>query len=156
MKFCQLRRRIIFPFRATLGSAGFDFFACDDIVLFPNEVTEIETGIALKEVPSTVYGKFESRSSLARANVQVVGGIIDGDYEGELRVMLRNYGTDVYVIEKGRAYAQLVFNTFMADNIAYVSCIPAEAVSQRSVANTVRGENGFGSSDKREGEEQNE
>ena len=36
---------IIFPKRATIGSAGYDFFAPVDITLAPNETITVPTGI---------------------------------------------------------------------------------------------------------------
>jgi len=95
------------PRRATNGSAGFDIYAPDPIVLLPGMPVKVETGLQLF-VPDGLVGKLESRSSLAIRGVLVLGGVIDSDYQGEISVLLTNVSCVPVTIPGGHACAQLL------------------------------------------------
>lgn len=42
------------------------------------------------------YGQLSTRSSMAKKGLIVVGGVIDPDYQGEIKVVLINLGPDPY------------------------------------------------------------
>lgn len=72
------------PFRATAGSAGYDFFAPCDIVLEPGQTVKIPTGIRCKMENGWVLMCFP-RSGLGfkfRLQLNNTVGIIDSDYYG--------------------------------------------------------------------------
>jgi dUTP pyrophosphatase len=101
-----------------------------------NEIKLVSTGIAVA-VPEGYEAQLRSRSGLALKGVFVLNspGTIDSDYRGEIKIILANFGSDVFHIEKGDRIAQLV--------IAPV--IRAELVDVNSLDFTVRGGGGFGS-----------
>lgn len=70
------------PQRATLGSAGYDFFAPVDIILDPGKTIKIPTGIRVKIEDGWVL-KCYPRSGLGfkfRMQLNNTVGIIDSDY----------------------------------------------------------------------------
>ena len=70
------------PRRATVGSAGYDFFAPYDFTLAPGETAKIPTGIRVKMEDGWVLMLFP-RSGLGfkyRVQLDNTVGIIDGDY----------------------------------------------------------------------------
>lgn len=85
------------PRRATLGSAGYDFFLPYAITLKPNEVIKIPTGIRVEMQEGWVLQLFP-RSSLGftyRLQLNNTVGIIDSDYfysdnEGHIFAKLTN------------------------------------------------------------------
>lgn len=117
------------PKRATVGSAGYDFFAPYDFILEPNESITIPTGIraymqegeVLKIYPRSGLG-FKYFARLAN-NV----GIIDEDYfysdnEGHIFIKIRNEGDRVLTIKQGEAVAQGIFQPFLiADDDDFTS-----------------------------------
>lgn len=77
------------PTRATPGSAGLDIYAPHAFSLEPHQRAVIPTGLAIQSPPGT-YLRLAPRSSLARKEIDIVGGVIDGDYVGELAVIVYN------------------------------------------------------------------
>jgi dUTP pyrophosphatase len=62
-------------------------------------------------------------------------GTIDSDYRGEVRVILINHGREPFTIRHGDRIAQIVF----------APAARARFVSQQAIAESARGDGGFGS-----------
>lgn len=135
------------PCQSRSGDVGFDLYPVEDVTLEKRSVTKVHTGVYLADEPPriesrTTFLKIEGRSGLALKGVFPVGGIVDPTYRGELVVLLHNSASDDYVIEKGKACAQLVLYSVLTsdDGVVFVSTDESKS--------SVRGESGFGSSDK--------
>ena len=105
------------PKRATVGSAGYDFFAPYEFTLKPGEEITVPTGIRAEIDPSYVLMIFP-RSGLGfkyRLSLNNTVGIIDSDYfnsdnEGHIMVRLTNCSTDkTLTVEAGKGFAQGIF-----------------------------------------------
>ncbi len=60
-------------------------------------------------VPEGTYGRVAPRSGLAHKNfIDVGAGVIDRDYRGNVGVILFNFGTSVFKVNKGDRIAQLI------------------------------------------------
>lgn len=97
----------------------------------------VSTGIKM-EIPEGYYGMIAARSGLAVKNKIDVGispGIIDADFRGELKVLIRNYGEHDFEIKRGDRIAQLVL----------IPYLKAEIVEVEKLSDTTRGNGGFGS-----------
>ena len=71
-------------------------------------LVSIYTGIAIK-LPPNCFGRIAPRSGLALKNgIDVLAGVIDEDYRGEIKVLLINHGQEDFVINSGDRIAQLV------------------------------------------------
>lgn len=131
----------VLPVRATEGSAGYDLCAClkEEQVILPGETVMIGTGIAIG-IPSPDCAAFlYARSGLASKNGIAPAncvGVVDSDYRGEIKVPLRNWGSQLFVVHHGDRIAQMV--------LAPVYLPVLEEVSQ--LDGTKRGQGGFGSS----------
>ncbi len=110
---------VILPKRATVGSAGYDFFAPFSFSLKSGETIKIPTGVRVKINPGWVLCIFP-RSSLGfkyRLTLNNTVGIIDSDYffadnEGHIFIKMTNCGDTELSVEKGKAFAQGVFMPF--------------------------------------------
>ena len=112
---------IIFPKRATVGSAGYDFFAPVDITLAPNETITVPTGIRAKINEGYVLLIFP-RSGLGfkyRLQLDNTIGVIDADYygaknEGHIMIKITNDTKEnrTLTIPKGTGFAQGIFMSF--------------------------------------------
>jgi len=127
------------PSYETTASAGLDVRANIDapIELKPLERALIKTGLFL-EIPEGYECQVRPRSGLAYKNgITVLNspGTIDGDYRGEVGVILINLSNETFVINDGERVAQLVFAEFKQ----------AEWVQADVLSDTERGEGGFGS-----------
>jgi dUTP pyrophosphatase len=100
------------PFYATPGAAGMDllYTGYEEVVIKPFERKLLPTGIAI-ELPEGYEAQVRPRSGLAlKHGITVLNtpGTIDGDYRGEIKVILVNLGSDDFVIRRGERIAQLV------------------------------------------------
>jgi dUTP pyrophosphatase len=132
-------RGLPLPLGATAGSAGSDLSAAIDesVVLAPGKSALVPTGFAV-EIPRGWEAQVRPRSGLAlRHGVTVLNspGTIDSDYRGEVAVVLINHGIEPFHIARGDRIAQMV-----------ISRVPSvEWVEAESLAESERGEGGFGS-----------
>lgn len=130
-----LRDNAHLPTRGSPYAAGLDLYSCEDTVLRRYGTTLVPIGISVA-LPDGSYGRIASRSSLAIADVEVGAGVVDNDYRGEIKVLLRNFGERM-VLKAGSRIAQLIISPILS----------LEAVSVAALGTTERGAGGFGSSD---------
>ncbi|HWE10241.1 MAG TPA: dUTP diphosphatase [Solirubrobacteraceae bacterium] len=139
LRVMRLDARAQLPTRAHPADAGLDLHAFEAAVLEPGERASIGTGIAV-EIPAGNAGLVLPRSGLAaRHGISVVNapGLIDAGYRGEIRVLLLNTDPrERFEVAPGARIAQLVV----------IAVEPAVAVDVESLAESVRGAGGFGSS----------
>jgi dUTP pyrophosphatase len=135
----KLRDGATLPTRAHEGDAGLDLYACDSAHIGPGERWGVGTGIAV-EIPAGHAGLVLPRSGLARQHgISLANspGLIDAGYRGELTVLLLNNDpADVFRVAPGDRIAQLVV----------VPIALAEPLEVEGLAESARGEGGFGSS----------
>ncbi|MBQ9184226.1 MAG: dUTP diphosphatase [Neisseriaceae bacterium] len=101
------------PQYATTGSAGLDMRACIDapITLKSGESALIPTGLAIHLADPNMAAVLLPRSGLGHKNGIVLGnlvGLIDSDYQGEVKVSLWNRSNTDFVIEPFARIAQMV------------------------------------------------
>ena len=135
----RLRNDATLPVQSYAGDAGLDLAACGRHEVGPGERAVIPTGLAL-EIPEGYGGFVLPRSGLAARNgitLLNAPGLIDAGYRGEVQVVFHNTDREeTFVVEPGMRVAQLV-----------VLPVPDLALVEREeLAQTERGERGFGSS----------
>lgn len=135
----KLDPNAVLPERKSDGAAGYDICCLEKrVILPPNSHKLVSTGLSFT-VPEGTYGQLASRSGLSVKGVSVGAGVIDRDYTGEVKVLLFNHTSEkVYLNEKDRI-AQLIIKKIELPVVEEVD----------SLETTVRGENGFGSTDKK-------
>ena len=135
----KLKPEAVLPSRAHEGDAGLDLYACEAAHIGPGERWSVGTGVAV-EIPEGHAGLVLPRSGLAKKHgIALVNapGLIDSGYRGELRVLLLNTDpAETFRVEPGDRIAQLV--------IAPIAL--AEPVEVDVLAESARGDGGFGSS----------
>ncbi len=117
--------------------AGMDIRAISGAVLEPYIPQCIATGLAL-EIPSGYEVQIRPRSGLALKHAITLPNspaTIDPGYRGELKIILLNLGVSAYEIHAGDRIAQMVVARYE----------PVEW-EESELADSVRGEGGFGSS----------
>ena len=137
----RLGQDIPLPTYATAGSAGLDLRACleQPLQLAPGETQLLPTGMAIYIADPNYAATILPRSGLGHKHGIVLGnlvGLIDSDYQGELKVSCWNRGCDHFTIEPGERIAQLVI----------VPVVQADFTLVEEFAETARGTGGFGSS----------
>ena len=131
----KLVAHAIAPMRATEGSAGYDLSSAVDAVIPPNGRLAVSTGISIG-LPEGTYGRVAPRSGLAfKYGIDVLAGVIDFDYRGEVKDILYNSGDQHFFIKTGDRIAQLIIEKIETPDVAVVL----------EIDDTVRGAGGFGS-----------
>jgi dUTP pyrophosphatase len=121
-------------------AAGMDLYASNQekITLEPGDIKLIPTGIRIA-IPEGYEVQIRARSGLAlKHGLSLVNGIgtIDGDYRGEIKVIIVNLGKKAYTINFGERIAQMVVKKYVAAEFQLVEMLEE----------TERGEGGFGHS----------
>jgi dUTP pyrophosphatase len=123
------------PRRESHGAAGYDLSSAVDVTIPPGSRAVVSTGIAIA-VPEGTYGRVAPRSGLAaKHGIDVLAGVIDEDYRGEVGVILLNTDSTAFSIAAGDRIAQLVLEKIETPLVAVVT----------DLGSTARGGGGFGS-----------
>ena len=106
---CQLESKEFLPRRANRTDAGADLMSKEDLEIYPGEQKLVGTGVATK-IPEGYAGFVFNRSSQGKKGITIPHsvGVIDADYRGEIKVLLKNISDDPYKITRGDRIAQLV------------------------------------------------
>jgi dUTP pyrophosphatase len=147
IKFKLLTQTARLPVMNHETDAGIDIFSDEGFEIPPKERHMFSTGVcwepyfdAREQTVSylfKMYMQIQGRSGLASKNgIAVLGGVIDQDYRGEIKIILVNTGDDWVKVNKGDKIAQGVVHF-----TPHVQIKMDDTISQ-----TARGGNGFGSS----------
>lgn len=141
IKTHKIKDTAILPTYGTNYSAGLDLYACidNDVTINPNAIVLIDTKLII-EIPTGYYGAICSRSGLTLKHGIIVPnapGVIDSDYRGEIKVILHNISDTPFTIVYGMRIAQMIIMKY--ENVSFEEC------KLDKISETVRGENGFGS-----------
>jgi dUTP pyrophosphatase len=112
---CLVSKGAKLPQRQHHYDAGADLFAWmpeelnQEIEIYPGDQKLIDTGIAVK-IPHGFVGLVYNRSSQGKKGIQIPHsvGVIDAEYRGNIKVLLKNIGEDPYKIQCNDRIAQLV------------------------------------------------
>lgn len=146
----------IIPRRSKDDDAAYDLFCVERVVIKPMERKIIPTGISI-EIPQGYYGRIAPRSGLAiTEGIDVLAGVIDSNYRGEIGVVLINLNLPENLLVKDEALGiynhlfdsanSVVLNK--GDRIAQLvieRCFSAEWIEVDDLSETEREDGGFGS-----------
>jgi dUTP pyrophosphatase len=136
IKFKKLNKDAKIPTIAYADDAGIDLYADETVTIYTDNVKIIKTGIAV-EIPPKHVGFIKERSGLSiKYGYNILAGVIDAGYRGEIGVVVKNTDMSPLKITKGTKIAQLVI-------------LSKPIVTLREVNNlseSERGQKGFGSS----------
>ena len=126
------------PTFATSQSAGMDLRAnlTEPVVIHPMERKVILTGLHIA-LPDGYEAQIRPRSGMAlKKGITVLNtpGTIDGDYRGDIGVILINLSNQDFIVENGDRIAQMVIAKYEQPEFELVN----------ELDETERGEGGFG------------
>jgi len=135
IRFKQLDSRAVLPKRGSVLAAGLDVCAIENLEIAPKQRVMARTGLAVA-IPQGFYGRVAPRSGLAAKNgLDVLAGVIDSDYRGEVCCLLYNTGDETITLLAGSKICQLIVEQI----------ITPEAEWATDLDETARGAGGFGS-----------
>jgi len=105
---------IALPSYATDGSAAIDLRAClkKQIEIQPGETVLVGSGIAINIKDPNLVGIIVPRSGLGINKGIILAntmGVIDSDYQGEIKIGLFNRGQNQYTIKPAERICQMLF-----------------------------------------------
>lgn len=135
----KLSENATIPTQGTSFAAGYDLYAAEDAVVVCGTRKLIKTNISMEITPG-YYGRIAPRSGLAHKNgIDVLAGVIDSDYRGDIGVILYNTDKNIdFTVKKGDRIAQIIFE----------ACYTATLNNVDNLDNTLRQAGGFGSTGK--------
>lgn len=135
LKFLRLHPAAKLPTRGSREAAGLDLYSIEAATLEPGARAAVRTGLSVA-IPAGFYGRVAPRSGLAvNYGLDVLAGVIDSDYRGEIICAIVNHGREACTIEAGQRVAQLIIEAI----------ITPDAVWADALDETARGAGGFGS-----------
>jgi dUTP pyrophosphatase len=135
LSFKQLDSRAKLPSRGTAFSAGLDIYSIAEVRIEPKQRCLARTGLSVA-IPAGFYGRVAPRSGLAVKNgLDVLAGVIDSDYRGELCCALYNSGDETIVLPAESKICQLIIEKIITPTPVWADDLDV----------TSRGEGGFGS-----------
>ncbi|MFA7298340.1 MAG: dUTP diphosphatase [Candidatus Absconditabacterales bacterium] len=133
--FQKLSEKAKVPSQATFSDAGYDLFSVEAHTLKPGERKLYKTNISTA-IPHGYYGRIAPRSGLAyKHGIDVLAGVIDSGYRGDIGVILINFGTEEFVVNEGDKIAQFIIE----------KCHYIEWQEVNELPESQRGEGGWGS-----------
>jgi dUTP pyrophosphatase len=135
LRFMRLHAQARLPTRGSRDAAGVDLYSIESVRIPARGRASVRTGLAVA-IPVGFYGRVAPRSGLAvKHGLDVLAGVIDSDYRGEILCALINHGDEPFEIEAGMRIAQLIIE----------SIVLMEPVWSDDLSETERGSGGFGS-----------
>jgi dUTP pyrophosphatase len=136
LKFRKLHPKATLPSRGSANAGGLDIYSVEKLIIKSGERKTIRTGLALA-IPNEYYGRIAPRSGLAlKFGIDVLAGVIDSDYRGEIICILINLGEQDFKVDVGDRVAQLILEKIII--------LKPEWDDQLTI--TARNDDGFGSS----------
>ena len=124
------------PLKAYTDSAGYDLFADETVEVLSNSRAVVSTGLKMK-IPKGYFGQISPRSGLAfKDGIVAFNGTIDSGYLGIVYVLLFNFSSKDFLVEKGNRIAQMIFKK--CENVSFSL--------EYLTFDSERGVKGFGSS----------
>lgn len=136
VQFKKCNSIAIIPSYAHQGDSGMDLFSVEeDISFFPSQVKVLRTGLNII-LPDGYEAQIRPKSGLASKGLIAVLGTIDNGYRGEIKVVLKYDGSQMFKVSKLSKIAQIVIQKIESFEIEEVFEIDDK---------TSRGIGGFGS-----------
>jgi dUTP pyrophosphatase len=103
------------PTRGSDESAGLDLHTVDSVTIPPGHRALLKTGLSMS-MPKGYVGLIWPRSKLAaKMGIDVLAGVVDSDYRGEVMISLLNTGLDTVEIRTGDKVAQMIIQRHYSD-----------------------------------------
>ena len=92
-----------------LNSAGYDLFANETVKVFAGSRSLVTLNLRMV-IPRGYFGRISPRSDFAlNQDIIAFSGTIDSGYTGIIYVLLFNFSTNNFLVEKGNRIAQMIF-----------------------------------------------
>ncbi|KAG6514693.1 hypothetical protein ZIOFF_025063 [Zingiber officinale] len=135
LKVQRISSSAVLPKRKIEGFAGYDL-AINREQFVPKKDKSLLT-ICI-QIPKGTYARIAPRSSAALRGLIIMGGVVDEEYRGEVKIIAYNITNKYVYLQKHECIAQLILERIATPEVQEVPCLEI----------TARGVQGFGSTTK--------
>ncbi|KAG6496104.1 hypothetical protein ZIOFF_043952 [Zingiber officinale] len=125
------------PVRSPTGAAGYDISITHAQDIPAKDKSLLFTGLCI-QIPKNTYARIAPRSSAAIKGIMIMGGVIDSDYRGEVKILAFNTTNKDIFLSKQECIAQIILERISTPIVKEV----------HNLEETSRGSEGFGSTTK--------
>src|SRR3989344_8626363 len=136
IKIKKLAEDAIAPTFMRKGDAAMDLYANEEATIPPNERKIVGTGFAMALPPGYAGLVWDRGGCAAKYGLKTMGGVLDSNYRGELKIIMHNLSNELFKIEKGMRIAQMLIQAVEQKTFEIVE----------ELDDTIRGEDRFNSS----------
>jgi dUTP pyrophosphatase len=104
------------PQKAHASDAGYDLYANDYYSITAYGQALVSTGIKMM-IPNGYAGLIWDKSGLANEGITTMGGVIDSNYRGEIKVVVKNLSEDIFNIVPGQKVAQIIIQKIASSEL---------------------------------------
>ncbi|KAG6513896.1 hypothetical protein ZIOFF_024233 [Zingiber officinale] len=122
------------PVRSTTGAAGYDLSITHAQNIPAKDKSLLSTGLCI-QIPKNTYARIAPRSSAVIKGIMIMGGVIDSDYRGAVKILAFNTTNKDIFLNKQECIAQIILERISTPTVKEVD----------NLENTPRGDKGFGS-----------
>ena len=131
----KMEEGILTPSYAHENDAGIDIRSAQDTFIRPGETSLVRTGIKISIPEGYVALIWDKSGHAAKNSITTMAGVIDSGYRGEIKIVLKNLGTEDFEITKNMKIAQMLIQSVEKATINVID----------SLDETSRSKGGFGS-----------
>lgn len=104
LKYGVINSYVVPPMRKNLTDAGIDLFAYGDYIILKGEIGVVKTGVYFN-FPEGYFGLLKPKS---RSNFDILAGVVDEGYQGQILFKVYNPNTARLFIKHGEPVGQLL------------------------------------------------
>ena len=123
------------PSYAHPDDAGLDLYAAEDKLIAPGEHCLVRSGIAVA-IPKGFVGLLWDKSGIAAKGINVMGGVLDSNFRGEITFILKNVKDTAYEVKKNQKITQLLIQPINQFPIQEVTDLDATDRGQGRLGST--------------------
>ncbi|XP_043919493.1 deoxyuridine 5'-triphosphate nucleotidohydrolase-like [Protopterus annectens] len=121
------------PTRATPETAGLSLYSMNACKILPRTVQLIETGTGI-QIPTKHFSWIVPQSTLALKGIQVVNGVIEAGYQGELKIILLNTSDENVHVQKKDRVAQIFIVPVLGGTITRGQSSPVTTIERKQIS----------------------
>ena len=104
------------PEKKSETTTSYDISAMENKIIQSWKREVISTQIVLT-IPHGAYGRIAPHSGLALKGIDIAAGVINSDYQGEVKVLLVNHSDVQFEVKMGDCIAQLIIKKISLDKL---------------------------------------
>ena len=88
--------------------SGYDMYSNMSAIIQPKTTITLSTGLTMR-VPKSMYGEINASKKLVNSGIIAERGVIDRNFNTEIKVTLHNYSDQPFTVEDGDKIGMIVF-----------------------------------------------